>query len=32
MAEILKRTTLGMLVLLMMPVGVMLSGWHWQPV
>jgi len=32
MAEILKRTTLGMLVLLMMPLGVMLSGWHWQPV
>lgn len=32
MAEILKRTTLGMLILLLMPVGVMLSGWHWQPV
>ena len=32
MAEILKRTTLGMLILLILPVGVMLSGWHWQPV
>ncbi|MEN5015371.1 phosphatidylglycerophosphatase B [Erwinia sp. Eh17-17] len=32
MADILKRTTLGMLLLLIMPVGVWLSGWHWQPV
>lgn len=32
MRDILKRTTLGALLLLMMPVGVLLSGWHWKPV
>ncbi|MEM6050088.1 phosphatidylglycerophosphatase B [Erwinia sp. P7711] len=32
MKDILKRTTLGALLLLLMPVGVLLSGWHWKPV
>lgn len=32
MRDILKRTTLGALILLIMPVGVLLSGWHWKPV
>lgn len=31
MPEILRRTTLGMLLLLAMPVCVVLSGWQWQP-
>jgi len=31
MYEIVKRTTLGALLLLIMPVGVLLSGWRWQP-
>lgn len=31
MADIVKRTTLGALLLLIMPLGVMLSGWQWQP-
>lgn len=31
MADIIKRTTLGALLLLIMPLGVMLSGWQWQP-
>jgi len=31
MPDILKRTTLGMLLLLVMPVLVVLSGWQWQP-
>lgn len=32
MFEIVKRTTLGALLLLIMPLGVLLSGWQWQPV
>lgn len=32
MFEIAKRTTLGALLLLIMPVGVLLAGWRWQPV
>ncbi|MFU9136136.1 phosphatidylglycerophosphatase B [Erwinia tasmaniensis] len=32
MFSIAKRTTLGALLLLIMPVGVWLSGWRWQPV
>lgn len=32
MTEILKRTTLGALLLLLMPLAVILSGWRWQPV
>lgn len=31
MKDIFKRTTLGALLLLVMPVGVLLSGWRWQP-
>ena len=31
MFEIAKRTTLGALLLLIMPFGVLLSGWRWQP-
>lgn len=32
MREIALRTTLGALILLIMPAAVWLSGWHWQPV
>ncbi|ADP12688.1 phosphatidylglycerophosphatase B [Erwinia sp. Ejp617] len=32
MTEILKRTTLATLLLLLVPLAVMLSGWRWQPV
>lgn len=32
MRDILKRTTLGALLLLIMPIGVLLSGWRWKPV
>ena len=32
MFEIAKRTTSGALLLLIMPLGVWLSGWQWQPV
>lgn len=32
MLDIMKRTTLGTLLLLIMPVGVWLSGWQWHPV
>ncbi|WP_338556175.1 phosphatidylglycerophosphatase B [Erwinia sp. E_sp_B04_7] len=32
MREIAIRTTLGALLLLIMPAGVWISGWHWQPV
>ena len=32
MFDIVKRTTLGALLLLIMPVSVWLSGWQWQPV
>ncbi|EXU77313.1 phosphatidylglycerophosphatase B [Erwinia mallotivora] len=31
MFEIVRRTTLGALLLLIMPVGVWISGWQWQP-
>jgi len=31
MLEILRRTTAGMLLLMMIPVAVWLSGWQWQP-
>lgn len=31
MREIFKRTTLGALLLLIMPVAVLISGWRWQP-
>ncbi len=31
MLEILPRTTAGMLLLMMIPVAVWLSGWQWQP-
>ncbi|WP_205064430.1 phosphatidylglycerophosphatase B [Pantoea coffeiphila] len=31
MPEILRRTTIGMLLLLTMPVLIALSGWQWQP-
>lgn len=31
MLKIAQRTTLGMLLLLIMPVAVWLSGWQWQP-
>lgn len=32
MREIAIRTTLGALMLLIMPAGIWISGWHWQPV
>ncbi|KQN55780.1 phosphatidylglycerophosphatase B [Erwinia sp. Leaf53] len=32
MKDILKRTTLGALLLLLLPLAVMVSGWRWQPV
>ncbi|WP_342753598.1 phosphatidylglycerophosphatase B [Pantoea sp. MBD-2R] len=32
MFEIAKRTTLGAVLLLIMPLGVWFSGWQWQPV
>lgn len=31
MVKIAQRTTLGMLLLLIMPLGVWISGWQWQP-
>ncbi len=31
MVKILQRTTAGMVLLLMMPLAVWLSGWQWQP-
>lgn len=31
MLKIAQRTTFGMLLLLIMPLGVWLSGWQWQP-
>ncbi|MCZ0221796.1 phosphatidylglycerophosphatase B, partial [Escherichia coli] len=31
MLQIAKRTTVGLIVLLAMPVTVWMSGWHWQP-
>jgi len=31
MFDIAKRTTLAALLLLIMPVGILLSGWKWQP-
>lgn len=31
MLKILQRTSLGALLLLMMPLGVWVSGWQWQP-
>lgn len=31
MFKISRRTTFGMLLLLIMPVAVWLSGWRWQP-
>ncbi len=31
MLKISRRTTLGMLLLLLLPSGVWLSGWQWQP-
>ncbi len=31
MYEIAKRTAGGALLLLLMPLAVWVSGWHWQP-
>lgn len=31
MLKIIQRTTLGALLLMIMPLGVWLSGWQWQP-
>lgn len=30
MLQIAKRTTVGLIVLLAMPLTVWMSGWHWQ--
>lgn len=31
MLQILRRTTAGMLLLMIIPATVWLTGWHWQP-